>query len=548
LTEKFKDENKRRFEGEFYTPAIWADEAHKMLTESLGKNWKDEYVVWDCASGTCNLTRDYQFGELYCSTLNQCDIDTANAMGYGGTKFQYDFLNDDAADELGEKVPEGLRQAFAEGRKVLFLINPPYGTAKNGGSDDVSKAGIAKTRINLEMLNEDIGSASQQLYAQFLYKITKLKNPNTSIGVFCPPLFISGGSFLGFREMFFNNYSFQNGMIFKAGHFADVKSQWGIGFSIWESGKTENREIQFHIKDIKEESLKIENSGTKIIYSPDTESSKWIRKPVKGIETKDAPQMTSPINVRNGGGSMRGSVFDNHLGYMFNNCNNVDSNTVNVSLFSSCYARGCGVSILPSNFHRVISLFAARKLIKPNWINWQDEYMIPNENHEQYQQWVNDCHVYSLFDNASNQSSLRQVEYKDKLWDIENEFFWISKLEMMNLSNDNHYDVMYQDAKRAADRYMYTQLKDLSLSEDAKQVLDAATDLLKKSIKMRKIYSEEHPEYHLDSWDAGYAQLKWLWKEHFKDDFSEFRKIFKVFQEKMRPLVYDLGFINGEMF
>ena len=29
-------------------------------------------------------------------------------------------------------------------------------------------------------------------------------------------------------------------------------------------------------------------------------------------------------------------------------------------------------------------------------------------------------------------------------------------------------------------------------------------------------------ENHLDSWDAGYAQLKLVWKEYFKDEFNEF--------------------------
>ena len=61
---------------------------------------------------------------------------------------------------------------------------------------------------------------------------------------------------------------------------------------------------------------------------------------------------------------------------------------------------------------------------------------------------------------------------------------------------------------------------------------------------MRKIYSEENPEVHLDSWDAGYAQLKKLWKEHFKEEFKEFRDLWKSFQDRMRPQVYELGFLK----
>ena len=47
-------------------------------------------------------------------------------------RFQYDYLNDDITDEekidynLTNKVPQSLRKAIAEGKKILVLINPPY--------------------------------------------------------------------------------------------------------------------------------------------------------------------------------------------------------------------------------------------------------------------------------------------------------------------------------------------------------------------------------------------------------------------------------------
>jgi len=71
-----------------------------------------------------------------------------------------------------------------------------------------------------------------------------------------------------------------------------------------------------------------------------------------------------------------------------------------------------------------------------------------------------------------------------------------------------------------------------------------ATELLKKSIQMRKLLSENHSEYHLDSWDAGYAQLKLVWKEYFKEEFTIFRNKYKSFEDRMIPLVYELGFLR----
>jgi hypothetical protein len=59
IQDRLLDELQRRRTGDFFTPTIWADEAIKMISEVFGENWKEEYIVWDCASGTKNLTRDY---------------------------------------------------------------------------------------------------------------------------------------------------------------------------------------------------------------------------------------------------------------------------------------------------------------------------------------------------------------------------------------------------------------------------------------------------------------------------------------------------------
>jgi hypothetical protein len=117
---------------------------------------------------------------------------------------------------------------------------------------------------------------------------------------------------------------------------------------------------------------------------------------------------------------------------------------------------------------------------------------------------------------------------------------------MLDLSNQNHYTELYNDARTSDDRFVYKKLFEEGiynrLSDDAKQVLDFATELLKKSIKARRIMADNHN--HLNSWDAGYAQLKLVWQEYFKDEFKEFRKKYKELEDRMRPLVYELGFLK----
>ena len=233
VVDRLVEDSTRRKQGEFFTPTIWVDKAHEYIASVYGENWKEEYVVWDPAWGTGNLTRDYKFSELYVSTLNQSDIDTANQMGYNpeGTKFQYDFLNDDY-----EKLPEGLRKVIEEGRQIIVLMNPPYGTAAEisnvNHKETKHKKGISKTKVNRIMLENGIGRSSQQLYAQFLFKLKEFNISN--IALFSKSNFFTSSGFTKFRKKVWMGYGFKSGFIMDASEFADVK-QWPLTFTVWQS-------------------------------------------------------------------------------------------------------------------------------------------------------------------------------------------------------------------------------------------------------------------------------------------------------------------------
>jgi hypothetical protein len=224
VVDRIVEDTTRRKQGEFFTPAIWVDKAHEYITSVYGDNWKEEYVVWDPAWGTGNLTRDYQFKELYVSTLNQSDIDTANQMGYNSeaVKFQYDFLNDDYT-----KLPQGLRTAIENGCEIIVLMNPPYASSGTMDSTQV-KTGITETNVAIEMKVKNLGKASQEMYSQFIYKC--IEN-NFNICVFSKPMIFTSVSFLNFRKYFSKKYEFAKGFVMESSNFADVKS-WPLTFSI----------------------------------------------------------------------------------------------------------------------------------------------------------------------------------------------------------------------------------------------------------------------------------------------------------------------------
>jgi hypothetical protein len=522
----------RRKQGEFFTPTLWVDKAHEYICSVFGEDWKEKYVVWDPAWGTGNLTRDYKFKELYVSTLVYADIETANQMGYNpeATKFQFDFLNDPY-----EYLPKGLRDAIEIGKQIIVLMNPPYGTARTDKNVTDSKTNIGKTMINSQMLSEKLGESSKQLYSQFLFRVVKsfgIKN----IAMFSPSLFLTTKSYVSFRKKIFKDTNVVGGFIMNAKEF-DGTSEWPILFS---TIKNDDAIVNFDLLQNKE--FNIVKIGEKVLnYSNKERGCDWIKQNGSKIKIV-VPNLSSALQVKD----TKKLGIEGMLCVLNNGTNRIEQNEKQCSFLSSMTSNNTGVSVTKNNFLKSTALFASRKSIKPTWQNMKDEYYAPNEKHKNYYKFEIDSVVYSIFNNRSYQSSLRNVTYRDNVYDIKNNFFWMSKEEMFNLANQNNYVELYNDARTDSDRYVYNLLFGEQriydqLSNEAKDVLDTATNLVRLSFGMRRNFADD--TNHLNSWDAGYAQLKLLWKEYFPEQFKDFRGKYKVLEDKMRPMVYELGFL-----
>lgn len=539
----FEDIHRRRT-GAFFTPQKWADDAFKMIAEQLGENFPDRYVLWGCAAGTGNLTRGHIFKEAYISTRDQGDIDTIKDRGYNkeATIFPYDFLSEigssgDFATTTGiEGVPPNLKKAFESGKKILFYDNFPFGKA---GKDNCPK-GAGKNIVNTAMLENKMGGCSAQLYAQFMWKILSLAElyPNqVYVALFSQSDFMTSASFKKFRSKWEKRFQLLDGMLFDAGNFSDVSSGWGISFTISgpkKVGDSNNKKI-LKLKEVNAEG-RIEIIGTKEMYNADRNAcNKWIREETKG------KRFAEVLGCFNSGG------------------NNVASSNRVVWICSRLLHRKMyiyekednireathPIPIIPANFRKVAALFTARKLVKTNWINGQDEYIIPNTKHPDYEQWNNDAIALCLFNIASRQSSFRNIRDKGKDIPIENELFFMSNKEMRELSGNGIFDVLYQDtANFPKDRYVYNLLQTISLSDDVKRLLEMARDLIRKSMKRRETYHYNNDKYHLNAWDAGWVQLKPMLKKHYPEDYDRFVTAYKKFEDRMREGVYKFGFLR----
>lgn len=584
--DRLVEDDARRRQGAFFTPSIWVEEAHKAIENVLGKDWKRDCIVWDPAAGTGNLTRDFAFDDLVISTAEKPDVAVIKEQGYnpGASVFQYDFLNpgvespffeDEDRNVIPASVDRRLREAAKAGKRLVWFMNPPYGTAGIKGED--SRAGIADTLVNRSMKAAKLGAPSQQLYAQFMFQCNRVAEEygfeKHTVALFSKPTFMSSGGYRKLREWWFDRYEAPEGgaFLFQASHFADVSDAWGISFTVWNSGTgvEGSTPIPCTLKDINPRTFGVVELGVKTIYNADDrDASKWSLALGRG-PGQDSPQMSSGLRVK-GAGTMRGSMVTEGLLYATMKANSVMCAGTFTFLTSSCSAQGNGgCNVLTDNWRRSIALYSARKLVTGNWINDKDEYLAPaTEGTSAYEQWVDDAHVYALLHNSNNCTAMRDVAYKGKKWQISNHFFWLRREDALNALDNAKTPHLHRDCKQnpagylvpkedagvfanekddpwelAGDPYMAEALSKLVLSPDAQEVLDRLTALWLKSLPLREAYSAGKPELHLNSWDSGLYQLKHLWRDLYPEDWKELQTSFKALAERLQPGVYEHGFL-----
>lgn len=256
-------DNERRFSGDFWTPPRWVDKAHEYIEDALGEDWKDKYMVYDPAAGALNLTRDYLFGELYSSTLFQEELDIASDYNPEATKFQYDFLNDDMVlhepDMTGEKavelaragelkMPLALVEAMAANRPIMFFANPPYVQASDARGGN-SKQGVGRTAVRECMTG--LNMAARELYTQFIWRtkeLAKVFGYTADFHIFFfNKAFLTSPSFGKFVDELTNEFTFRSGFLMNAGEFSGTSSAWGIIFSHFEVGGTNQSEFTYDV-------------------------------------------------------------------------------------------------------------------------------------------------------------------------------------------------------------------------------------------------------------------------------------------------------------
>lgn len=526
----------RRRAGFFITPKLWVDMAHKMISEYMEKigvnDWYNDCVVWDCCCGTKSLTRDYEFGNLFLSTLEENELKASeSANPEAVTTFRFDFLNDSLT-----KLPEALKTAMKSGKKIVFLMNPPYGQG-GSGKGNKQKSGVKNTETALRM-SKEFGKASNELFVQFLYRIDEIREEyhlakdQLVIATFNKPTWMCGDSFETWRKYWLSKYAFNSGMLFNASEFADCDNSWGISFSIWANHASRNKTGFIHTvyENNCGEAVML---GKHTLYNVDGKivANKWLKQTSqKGVKYLCT---TNGINALTRGD---GTYINGALGYFVSHSNIIKGNAQNVGLYSLPSTQGHGVNITEENFDRVCALFTARRTITGTWINDKDIYSAPNTDSELYQAFVKDSYVYAMFNNQSYQTSVKG-EINGESYDFKNQFYPFSKKETYEMLGLN-IPMNFKDETR------FIKSKLANLSTEAQAVLDCFKECIVATANVRKAYGEAHPELQVARWDCGWRQLKDLFKAHCNEQFTKLREAYKVLKTNLRPQVYELGFLK----
>jgi len=245
-TDRLEQMDKRRFQGDFFTPLAFAKLGLDYIEKVLGPNWYKEYKIWDMACGTGNLEYHIPtYENVFMSTIDTGEVSylKSNNMFPNATIFQYNYLNDDVDlvmsgadlldDKLGWKLPRKLREALADkSNKWVVLMNPPYAEVGSGVATGTDKNEVSLTKIQTHMHEADVGKASRELFVQFLFRIAK-ELPTSTMGMYATLKYVNAQAFEPFRNKIFKP-EYKDGFIFPASSFQGTEGQWPVSFLIWD--------------------------------------------------------------------------------------------------------------------------------------------------------------------------------------------------------------------------------------------------------------------------------------------------------------------------
>ena len=487
--------DERSFKGAYYTPLAVVDKAYDKLAETLGDNWQKNYIVWDMCCGVGNLeVKHSNPRNIYMSTLDEADVDVMKATKtcVAAQRFQYDYLNDDITDDgkidysLTNKVPESLRKAIVEGKKILVLINPPY--AESGtGVDSGNKEGVATTKMTEVM--DDFGYAKRELFAQFLVRIYR-EIPTATVAMFSKLKYVNAPNFEQFRGIW--NAKYLGGFVVHSKAFDGLTGNFPIGFLVWQTNKNSTKkhaitEISTDVLDKKAQAI-----GEKRFYNlpADQLLTRWVVRP-KPNKTEALPLKNAIVSATKTK-DIRGTLWsDNAIGCLYAHASDMQNANL-TALLSSGYSSPGAFFVNAENLWQAAIMFTVRLVIKQTWLNDRDQFLQPSEPLSD--EFKTDCLMWMLFNGSNLTASANDLEWNGKKWSIVNHFIPFTEAEV-------------NAPERFESDFMVQYLSDKALSVEASAVRLAGQVLWQAYFAHTDVRAVRD-EFKLNRADVGWYQIR----------------------------------------
>ena len=214
--------------------------------------------------------------------------------------------------------------------------------------------------------------------------------------------------------------------------------------------------------------------------------------------------------------------------------NDLQHSEQRTAIYSSGFSSAGAFLITEEYLWQAAIVFSVRRLVKPTWLNDRDQFLQPTEILTE--EFKSDCLMWMLFNRQNRTASANDLEWNGNTWNIVNHFIPFTEADV-NSPNRFESDFMVQ--------YM----ANIIFSIEAKNVL-AEGKLLWQFYFAQTDVRTVRDELKLNRADVGWYQVrKAIQARNASGDtmpvsFTPFDEAYKNLTEKLKPLVYELGFLK----
>ncbi len=388
------------------------------------------------------------------------------------------------------------------------------------------------------MHREDLGEVSRELAMQFIFRLKKeFEGKETHLGFYYKIKHLNSNNDQKFRDIIFK-FQYENGFVFSSANFSGTSqaSPFPIAFMLWNISKEKKLEeqiINLDVFDNQTQKIDVKKVGTE---NKEKHLSKWINRPAA---TQIFPPFSGAINVKIDNKDVRDRISKNFLASLMCGGNNFQYQNQTAFLSGPSVSAGA-LSVTPENFEKAMVIHAVRRIPKATWLNDRDQFMQPNQ--VLTEEFMVDCTVWNLFSTSNATASLRDITYKNQIYQIKNHFFPfdIEEIKHWKITDSD----IFNSLMTAKNTFMFEWLsqKKQYLSKESQDILTKAKQIYE--LFFANLSQMRTPKFKIHSFDVGWWQIRNAMTDVNigENEMNELKILHNILKNKLLPQIKNYGF------